>query len=123
MPVHGRSLSLGRSSRPRATSKAPAAASASGRLRRARRSGVSQGVIASASPPTSESRPIPLARNMIEQIANGIGRAFDNATADRIALTGVPYHYRRERSIVRRPGFFGPGHRLIRIMIECAQHL
>ena len=29
-------------------------------------------------------------QEQIEQIANGIGRAFDNATADRIALIGVP---------------------------------
>ena len=59
----------------------------------------------------------------IEEIANGIGRAFDNAAADRIALIGVPHHDRRERSVVCGPGFFGSGHRLIGIMIECAQHL
>ena len=60
------------------------------KCRRPRRSVVSQAAMAPESPLTRESRSIPCRQEHIEQIANGIGCAFDNATADRIALTGMP---------------------------------
>src|SRR4051812_39447845 len=64
--------------------------------------------------PAHQREPINSSRQeQIKQIANGIGRAFDNATADRIAVIGVPHHDWRECSVVSGPGLFRPGDRLI----------